>query len=366
MISIKKKLVKYLRQISYGLFFILYGHIKKYSDYRSFKEIKSSDIKIDDKHYSVFKIEKSRLYTDRIHNTAVIINNILIKGPSFQLINNNNSEIQNNIVLKIGTPRKIKKIKGNVLSLLTGGGGNDNYWHWLFDVLPRIKLSENIINKNDINFLLVPDNTRPFQMETLEKLNFSKNNILSSKEYRHISSDFLIVTDHPFIKKNSHKESQNLPNWILKWLKNEFSEKLINNKDFPKRIFIDRSDSRFNSDPEYRSLSNEDEIKNYLKKRDFVPIRLSEYSFIDQISMFASAQHIIGLHGAGFANIIFCKENTRVSELRTSKTGKIIENLGKKLNLKTNFIEKKPINNQTSVQQGRIEVSVNELDKLLN
>ena len=149
-------------------------------------------------------------------------------------------------------------------------------------------------------------------------------------------------------------------------MKNEFSEKLINNKDFPKRIFIDRSDSRFNSDPEYRSLSNEDEIKNYLKKKDFVPIRLSEYSFIDQISMFASAQHIIGLHGAGFANIIFCKENTRVSELRTSKTGKIIENLGKKLNLKTNFIEKKPINNQTSVQQGRIEVSVNELDKLLN
>ena len=45
-------------------------------------------------------------------------------------------------------------------------------------------------------------------METLEKLNFSKNNILSSKEYRHISSDFLIVTDHPFIKKNSHKRSQ--------------------------------------------------------------------------------------------------------------------------------------------------------------
>ena len=92
----------------------------------------------------------------------------------------------------------------------------------------------------------------------------------------------------------------------------------------------------------------------------------TSHIIIDQISMFASAQHIIGLHGAGFANIIFCKENTRVSELRTSKTGKIIENLGKKLNLKTNFIEKKPINNQTSVQQGRIEVSVNELDKLLN
>ena len=35
----------------------------------------------------------------------------------------------------------------NVLSLLTGGGGNDNYWHWMFDVLPRIKLSEASLQK---------------------------------------------------------------------------------------------------------------------------------------------------------------------------------------------------------------------------
>ena len=26
----------------------------------------------------------------------------------------------------------LKKLNGKIFSLLTGGGGNQNYWHWLF------------------------------------------------------------------------------------------------------------------------------------------------------------------------------------------------------------------------------------------
>ena len=51
-----------------------------------------------------------------------------------------------NIVFQKGTPKLKKKLKGSVFSLLTGGGGNENYWHWLFDVLPRFKILENQYN----------------------------------------------------------------------------------------------------------------------------------------------------------------------------------------------------------------------------
>ena len=44
-----------------------------------------------------------------------------------------------------------KKVDGNVLSLLTGGGGNENYWHWLFDVLPRIKIVSEVYNISEID-----------------------------------------------------------------------------------------------------------------------------------------------------------------------------------------------------------------------
>jgi hypothetical protein len=97
----------------------------------------------------IYEINDSRLYTDRIHDTAIILNNQIVDGPSFQLRYKSTQEIYNsnvnhNIVFKKGTPRILKKFNGVVASLLTGGGGNSNYWHWLFDVLPRIELIKKI------------------------------------------------------------------------------------------------------------------------------------------------------------------------------------------------------------------------------
>jgi len=365
MIKIKKILVKYFKKLSYGFFSILYGKINKFSDHKVFKEVQFNEIKIGDRVYSIFKIAKSRLYTDRIHNMAVIINNTLIKGPSYQLVDNNNSKIQNNIVLKVGTPRVLKKINGNVLSLLTGGGGNDNYWHWMFDVLPRIKLSESFIAKKNINYLLVPDNRRQFQIETLENLDFDKGKILSSREYRHISANSLIITDHPYVKNNSHIETQNLPKWIIDWLRETYLKKINTRKDFPKKIFIDRSDSKFYKDKNYRNIINEEEIKKEVKKKNFETIRLTDYNFLDQVSIFSQANEILGLHGAGFSNIIFCKKNTKILELRTIDAGDMYKNLAKLSELNYNSISRKPINPTSQIQQGSIEVPINELNKLL-
>ena len=61
-----------------------------------------------------------------------------------------NSKIEDNIVFTKGTPRVLKSLKGSVISLLTGGGGNNNYWHWLFDVLPRLGLCKNYIKLENI------------------------------------------------------------------------------------------------------------------------------------------------------------------------------------------------------------------------
>ena len=46
------------------------------------------------------------------------------------------------IILFLKWNTKILKKTGSVLSLLSGGGANKNYFHWLFDVLPRLSLLE--------------------------------------------------------------------------------------------------------------------------------------------------------------------------------------------------------------------------------
>ena len=42
---------------------------------------------------------------------------------------------------------------------------------------------------------------------------------------------------------------------------------------------------------------------------------MSKLSIFDQISLFNSSKLILGLHGAGFANIIFCKKKTQIYEI---------------------------------------------------
>ena len=55
--------------------------------------------------------------------------------------------------------------------------------------------------------------------------------------------------------------------------------------------------------------------------------RVKDHQTPDQIRIFNNAKTIIGLHGAGFANISFCKPKTQVIELRSIGAGTIIKNI---------------------------------------
>ena len=92
--------------------------------------------------------------------------------------------------------------------------------------------------------------------------------------------------------------------------KNLFKKKNCNVK--VKKIFIDRSES----ENKHCQLINNDQIKNYLFKRGFKSIKVGKLDFLDQISLFNNAKIIIGPHGAAFTNLIFCKKNTKVIEIK--------------------------------------------------
>ena len=161
---IKNFLKKIFKKITYFFFFKIYGKIEISIKVNSDKRIKVDVINIDNYlEYKTYKITNGRLYTDRIHDTAVILENKIIEGPSFQLRYNNNSPVSNNIVFEKGTPRILKNLKGSVLSLLTGGGGNNNYWHWLFDVLPRLEICGKTNKLDKIDYFIVPSLEKKFQ-----------------------------------------------------------------------------------------------------------------------------------------------------------------------------------------------------------
>ena len=372
---IKNILKKLFKKISYGIFFIIYGKIEKSIKCLNNHRIKVNSFNIEKNlKYNVYEILKARLYTDRIQDVAVIIDNKIIEGPSFQLRNTHdskiyNAKINNNIVFSKGTPRKLRYLNGNVLSLLTGGGGNNNYWHWLFDVLPRISLCSKFISLKEIDYFLLPDHIKKYQIETLDLLKIEKSKRISSEKFRHIKVDKLILTDHPVVTSgDATKDIMVMPGWISLWLKKQFLiENSISAEVKTKKIYIDRSVNSQNKQ-EPRFIENENEVKEYLLKNGFTSIKLHETKFIEQVKLFNNAECIVGLHGGGFANLAFCKPGTKAIELRSLNSGTPIENLAKKNNLnyksiivKANKIERYNFPNQ----QGSIEVSMDSLIKVL-
>ncbi len=349
-----------IKKFNYFILSLLYPIPKKI---RKIKQNQLTKITFGNNSYNVYTISSSRIYTDTINFCGVLQNNELLDGPSYQIINNNFLDIKKNIILKIGTPRLKKILKGPIFVLLTGGGGNSNYFHWLFDVLPRLKLIEKSIKENKIKYFLFPSLHEEFQQKTIKILKIPKPKCLSSRQFRHIESNKIIMTSHPYVfSKNSKNDSQKIPKWISLWLKEKFLP-YKSKKKFFKKIFIDRKFSE--SAHQGRSITNKEEVTSLLKKEGFKSIFLEDYTFEEKIAIFNKANIIVGLHGAAFANIVFCKKGVKIIEILNKKTGNQFRNLALTNNL--NYFPifgKSKI--QVSDQQGNIKVSLKRLNKVLH
>ena len=214
---------------------------------------------------------------------------------------------------------------------------------------------------------MLPNLKRKFQKETLDCLNIPEHKRISSEQYRHIRAKELIITDHPVVTTgNATKDIQNIPNWISLWLKEKFlnAENPIDKKN---KVYIDRNDELSNELP-VRSISNENEIKKYLLKKNFVIVKLHNIHFTEQVNLFHNAECVVGLHGGGFGNIAFCKPGTKIIELKSVGAGNAIKNLAQKNKLNYNSIEVETKDKHKfdfPHQQGSIYIPLNRLTQIL-
>ena len=372
MLKIKNILLNIYKQIIYQIFILIYGKINLIIEIENNKDLDLEKVQITNNEYKIFYCKKSRLYTDRVHDTAIIYNNSVINGPTFQYRNNINAENKFNSVFIKGTPKLKKKIKGSVFSMLTGGGGNTNYWHWLFDVLPRLNiLNRSTFDNSKIDFYLLPNLERKFQNETLDKLKIPKIKRLSSKDFKHFSADEIISTTHPYTLLNDPaKDSLDIPMWIIEFLRESFlknNENQAKIKKFPNKFFIDRKDANSIDATSNRFIINQKDVLQKLQHSGFTKISLSDYSFSDQVNLFNNASYIVGLHGAGFANSVFCKPDTKILEFKPVNAGDMYKNLAFKCNLNYKEVVSKPktINYNFRNASGDIEVDLDLLNKIL-
>lgn len=337
-----KNILKKIYFFFIKIFFeILYGSIKVKSN-DGFNSTKIKFSKESKKEYEIFEIDNARIYTDSSQNVAVIKKNKIYERLSTQLIDNHLVNLDKNGIIKTGTRKFIKKrIKGNVLSLIQGASAIENYGHWLLDTIPKLLIVKKFRDLNSFDAILMPNIKKKFQKDSLEYFNISKSKILDGSEITHLYADRITIPGHPYWEINKHqfKTVANVDKDILKSVREIFLKKdNLNESNKNEYIFIDRSDSKFN----HNKLINNFEVIEYLKKKGFSIIKLSKLSLDEQITLFNKAKIIIGSHGAGLTNIIFCKSSTKIIEIGNPNFDcYVFRNISKIQNLNYSFIKAK-------------------------
>lgn len=309
---IKKKIKLYYKKIVSKTFENIHGKIFLKKNVSNLVDIFSVNDPFfrtyENKKYHIYKVTNGRIFTDNNENVAVIKDNTLISRISFQQINGKLKNAKYNSVLKKGTPSFLKKFSGTVVNLAQGGSGN-NYFHFFFDIVPKIYLIKKNI-KSNIDFYYV-SKPQKWQIKIYKILGITEKKLINSLKYKHIFADEILSIDHPWYHKGNFQDQvKKVPKWVVFVNRKIF---LKNAKKFKSstKIFLDRSKSKFN----HCQIFNQNAIDDWIKRNYIKTYKPEKISLENQIYLFKNASIILGAHGAAFTNIIFCKPGTKIIEI---------------------------------------------------
>ncbi|SCW72584.1 Protein of unknown function [Paenibacillus tianmuensis] len=171
-----------------------------------------------------------------------------------------------------------------------------NYYHWLLETTARVHLLQ--MTQIPIDKYIVNHNWLPFQLQTLAACGIPAEKIIQPYGLFHLQARQLIVPSYV-----------NLPNaWSCTYVRHLLLPHMdIREEPGYERIYIRRNS--------YRRVMNEHALFGLLEKYGFQSVELESLPLARQIRLFHSAKMVVAPHGAGLANLVFCKPDTKVIEL---------------------------------------------------
>lgn len=186
-----------------------------------------------------------------------------------------------------------RRLRGRTLSIASAGG--DSYYHWLIDELPRFLEAAGDHHEAVIGH-------RGHLAHVAKMIGFTGRLIEPSKD-QHFRCDELDVSSLFGITGHPTPE-------VAALLRAFADRHGLRSPHAPRRrLFVSRSAARV------RRLVHESDIWPRLESRGFERLFLETMSWEEQITAFAAAEVVVAPHGAGLANLVFCRPDTRVIEL---------------------------------------------------
>ncbi len=167
-----------------------------------------------------------------------------------------------------------------------------NFFHWLIEFLPRLALYDRCPHLKDVP-LIMPKSSPKFIVESLKLTGYLHRTIF--------------LDDGTYKFEKLYLLSMLSANDAISWLNEKFQTGQCPPVK-PKRIYISRADAKI------RFVSNELQLQDTLLKFGFTTLEMSKLSLGEQISVFRTAECIIGPHGAAFTNLAFAQPGSTFIE----------------------------------------------------
>ena len=304
------------KKVKYILFKILNVIDKKYivkfeNDQPQIKELEKYQINFDKKYHKYLskqKLIKSYETQKKISQNILFYNDVIVDTWTGVFLNSSNFKIKESslkypslvpytFLSRINNISDEFDDKGNYFFL---SSLNAAYYHRWFDGLVYLYYLSLL---NEKYTLIVPDKC-PASIKQL---------ILCFNDEHKINYVFDRFINLPRTIKFNHISWAKHSPVITKKISGYFKSKVLSEQtdiNIYEKIFIGRKKTTT------RKILNNNEVINLFKEKGFKVLYLEEYSIREQAYLFYNAKVIAGLHGAGFTNLIFCKEGTKVIELQ--------------------------------------------------
>ncbi|MGE6419452.1 glycosyltransferase family 61 protein [Alteromonas macleodii] len=185
-----------------------------------------------------------------------------------------------------------------------------NYYHFLIEQAPNLCLWKMQGDIKDYTIFLIENGFRKLFEQVLNLLDIDEK----SYEFKKGSLFCFESCSRPQYSSNNSK--QNKINFITaKTI--AFAEflRVESNDQERVKIYISRADANGK-----RGVVNDEEVCSLLEKRGYQIVKLDGMQLSEQVNLFSKASVVIGAHGAGLTNTMFCKPGTHVIELTNDFT----------------------------------------------
>ncbi len=196
----------------------------------------------------------------------------------------------------------VHRLSGTTAVLTTDGA--DLYYHWLFQLLPRVDLLERAgFGPDRIDHYLVNRAIYPYEFDTLLRLGIRPQQIVETRVHPHVQAETLLAPSIPL-----HGSQFSKP--LVEFVRTRLAGLPPAAECTPgqRLIYLTRLGAG------YRHVINEAEVRERVQARGFELVAPEELSFAEQIQLMTEARVVLGPHGGGMSNTVFCAPGTRVAE----------------------------------------------------